>query len=101
MVKIFDLEREYDENRESLLRIFDRVGKSGEFIMGKEVAAFEEAFARYIGVHFAISVGSGTDAIRLGGLAMGLKPGDRIVTTPNTYISTAMGLSIHGIVPLF
>ncbi len=101
MVKIFDLEREYDENRESLLRIFDRVGKSGEFIMGKEVAAFEEAFARYIGVHFAIGVGSGTDAIRLGGLAMGLKPGDKIVTTPNTYISTAMGLSIHGIVPLF
>jgi dTDP-4-amino-4,6-dideoxygalactose transaminase len=101
MVKIFDLEREYDENRESLLTIFDRVGKSGEFIMGKEVAAFEEAFARYVGVHFAIGVGSGTDAIRLGGLAMGLKPGDKIVTTPNTYISTAMGLSIHGVVPLF
>jgi len=101
MVKIFDLEREYDANRESLLKIFDRVGRSGEFIMGKEVKAFEEAFAKYIGVHFAVGVGSGTDAIRLGGLALGLKPGDKIVTTPNTYISTAMGLSVHGVVPVF
>lgn len=101
MVKIFDLEREYSENRESLLRIFDKVGRGGEFVMGKEVSDFENAFAQYIGVHFAAGVGSGTDAIRLGGLALGLKAGDKIVTTPNTYISTAMGLSIHGITPVF
>ena len=69
--------------------------------MGKEVKAFEDAFARYVGVHFAAGVGSGTDAIRLGGLALGLKAGDKIVTTPNTYISTAMGLSIHGMTPVF
>src|SRR5208282_237275 len=95
------LEREYNENRESLLRIFDRVGRGGEFVMGKEVKAFEDAFARYVGVHFAAGVGSGTDAIRLGGLALGLKAGDKIVTTPNTYISTAMALSPHGIIPVF
>jgi len=101
IVKIFDLEREYEENREPLLRVFDRVCRGGEFIMGGEVRAFEDAFARYVGVHFAAGVGSGTDAIRLGGLALGLKAGDKIVTTPNTYISTAMGLSIHGVIPIF
>jgi dTDP-4-amino-4,6-dideoxygalactose transaminase len=99
-VKIFDLEREYRENREALLTIIDKVCLGGEFVMGKEVKAFEEAFAQYIGVHFAAGVGSGTDAIRLGGLALGLKAGDKVVTTPNTYISTAMALSIHGIIPV-
>lgn len=99
-VKIFDLEREYRENREALLTIMDKVCLGGEFVMGREVRAFEEAFAAYVGVHFAAGVGSGTDAIRLGGLALGLKGGDKVVTTANTYISTAMALSIHGIVPV-
>ena len=100
-VKIFDLEREYEGLESELVAAFERVCKSGEFILGKEVAAFEEAFARYTGVHFAVGVGSGTDALRLGGLALGLKSGDKVVTTPNTYVATVMALSIHGIVPVF
>jgi dTDP-4-amino-4,6-dideoxygalactose transaminase len=99
-VKIFDLEREYNEIKEQLLKIFDEVCSGGEFILGKRVAAFEEEFARYLGVGFASGVGSGTDALRLGGLALGLKPGDKIVTTPNTYIATVMALSIHGVIPI-
>jgi dTDP-4-amino-4,6-dideoxygalactose transaminase len=101
MVRIFDLEREYRENREALLDVFDKVCLGGEFVLGKEVSAFEEAFARYVGVHFAAGVGSGTDAIRIAGLALGLSRGDKVVTTPNTYISTVMALSIHGIEPVF
>ncbi len=101
MVKIFDLEREYNEIKGPLFEAFDKVCKSGEFILGGQVKAFEEAFARYIGVHFAAGVGSGTDALRIGGLALGLKPGDKIVTTPNTYIASVMALSVHGIVPVF
>lgn len=101
MVKIFDLQREYDELKEELAEIFDRVCRSGEFITGKELAAFEDAFARYTGVHFAAGVGSGTDALRIGGLALGLKAGDKVVTTPNTYVATVMALSVHGIVPVF
>ncbi len=101
MVKIFDLQREYDELKAPLAEIFDRVCRNGEFIMGKELAAFEDAFARYTGVHFAAGVGSGTDALRIGGLALGLKAGDKVVTTPNTYVATVMALSMHGIVPVF
>ncbi|MGD0231708.1 MAG: DegT/DnrJ/EryC1/StrS family aminotransferase [Syntrophorhabdales bacterium] len=101
MVKIFDLQREYEGLKGELAALFDRVCGSGEFILSREVAAFEEAFARYMGVHFAAGVGSGTDAIRIGGLALGLKTGDKIVTTPNTYVATVMALSIHGIVPVF
>jgi dTDP-4-amino-4,6-dideoxygalactose transaminase len=101
MIKIFDLEREYTAHREEMLTIFDKVCKGGEFVLGKAVTAFEEEFARYTGVHFAVGVNSGTDALRLGGLALGLKAGDKIVTTPNTYISTVMAFTVHGIVPLF
>lgn len=101
MVKIFDLEREYNEIRDELLGAFDKVCRSGEFILGSRVRAFEEAFARYVGVHFAAGVGSGTDALKVGGLAIGLKPGDKVVTTPNTYIASVMALSVHGIVPVF
>lgn len=100
MVKIFDLQREYEEMKESLIATFDKVCQGGEFIMGKEVAAFEEAFASYLGVRFSVGVASGTDALRVGGLALGLKRGDKIVTTPNTYVSTAMALSVHGIAPV-
>lgn len=101
MVKIFDLQREYQELKGPLAEIFDRVCRNGEFITGKELAAFEDAFARYTGVHFAAGVGSGTDALRIGGLALGLKAGDKVVTTPNTYVATVMALSVHGIVPVF
>ncbi len=96
-VKIFDLERDHREIRKRIVEIFDETLGRGEFILGPEVRAFEEAFAAYTGVNHAVGVNSGTDAIKIAGLALGLKPGDRIVTTPNTYIASVMGLSVHGI----
>jgi dTDP-4-amino-4,6-dideoxygalactose transaminase len=100
-VRIFDLQREYESMRPELLRAFEEVHLGGEFILGKHVKAFEETFARYIGSRYALGVGSGTDAIRIGGLACGLAKGDKLVTTPNTYIATVMALSMHGVRPLF
>ena len=100
IVKIFDLQREYEALREELLRAFEQVHLGGEFILGKHVKAFEEAFANYCGTRYSLGVGSGTDAIRIGGLACGLRKGDKLVTTPNTYISTVMALSVHGILPV-
>jgi len=101
IVKMFDLARDHEGIKGDLLTITDRVLTDGEFILGKEVRAFEDAFARFIGVKYAVSVGSGTDAIKIAGLAYGLKSGDKVVTTPNTYIATAMSLSLHGITPVF
>jgi dTDP-4-amino-4,6-dideoxygalactose transaminase len=100
MVKMFDLARDHEEIKDKILRIAEKVLTDGEFILGKEVRAFEDAFARYIGVKHAIGVGSGTDAIKIAGLAFGLKKGDKVVTTPNTYIATAMSLSLHGVIPV-
>ncbi len=101
MIKMFDLARDHEGIKSKLLEIAERVLTNGEFILGRAVKAFEESFARYIGVKYAIGVGSGTDAIKIAGLAWGLTRGDKIVTTPNTYIATAMALSLHGIIPVF
>ncbi|HVN25536.1 MAG TPA: DegT/DnrJ/EryC1/StrS family aminotransferase [Syntrophorhabdales bacterium] len=100
IVKIFDLQREYEALRKDMLRLFEQVHLGGEFILGKHVKTFEEDFATYIGSRWTVGVGSGTDAIRIGGLACGLKAGDKLVTTPNTYIATAMALSMHGVTPV-
>lgn len=101
IIKIFDLEREYLENRDVVVKILDDVCLSGEFIQGSKGRAFEGMFADYLGIRHVAGVGSGTDALRLGGLALGLKPGDKVVTTPNSYIATVMALSPHGIIPVF
>jgi dTDP-4-amino-4,6-dideoxygalactose transaminase len=100
-VKIFDLERDHAEIKEDLINAFEEVLTKGDFILGKEVVALEEAFAKYIGVRYAVGVGNGTDALRVGGLSLDIKPGDKIVTAPNSYIASAMALSIHGLVPCF
>lgn len=99
-IPIFDLSRDYRQMRQDLLRIFDQVATRGDFILGGEGRAFEAHFARYLGVQYAAGVGSGTDAVRIGGLACGLAPGDKVVTTPNTYIATVMALSPHGVAPV-
>lgn len=101
MVNMFDLAKDHEEIKGDLLKITERILDLGEFILGKEVKAFEDDFAQYIGTKYAVGLGSGTDAIKIAGLAFGLKGGDKVVTTPNTYIATAMSLSLHGIIPVF
>jgi len=100
-IKIFDIDRDHAAIRSDLVKTFERILRAGEFILGKEVRALEEEFAAYVGTKYAVGVASGTDAIKIGGLSLGLKAGDKFVTTPNTYIATAMALSEHGLVPRF
>ena len=62
--------------------------KSGDFTLGKAVTEFEERFAKSCNLPYAIGVGSGTDAIILSLKIIGVGPGDEVITTPNTFIST-------------
>jgi dTDP-4-amino-4,6-dideoxygalactose transaminase len=100
-VRIFNLEQDHKEIKEDLIRAFEETLTNGEFILGKEVAAFEADFAAYIGARYAVGVGNGTDALRVGGLSLGIKAGDKFVTAPNSYVASAMALSVHGLVPRF
>lgn len=71
------------------------------FVLGEPVARFERALASWLGETHAVGVASGTDALRLALVAAGIRPGDRVVTTPFTFIATAEAVVLAGAVPVF
>jgi dTDP-4-amino-4,6-dideoxygalactose transaminase len=73
----------------------------GDFILGQDVADFETAFARYIGVRYALGVNSGTDALFLSLKALGVGPGDEVIVPTYTYIATAFAVTYTGATPVF
>jgi dTDP-4-amino-4,6-dideoxygalactose transaminase len=75
--------------------------ESGQFILGKEVAAFEGEFAAYCGAAHAIAVNSGTSALHLALLAMGVGPGDEVITVPFTFVASVAAILYTGARPVF
>lgn len=74
---------------------------SGKLVQGEKVAAFEQQFAGFIGVPHAVAVSSGTAALQLGLQALGLGPGDEVITAPFTFIATANAILSVGATPVF
>ena len=73
----------------------------GKYIMGPEVDELEEKLSSYVGVKHCISCSSGTDALLMPLLALGIGPGDAVITTPFTYIATVEVISLVGATPIF
>jgi|TARA_Y100000031_G_scaffold148939_1_gene185948 dTDP-4-amino-4,6-dideoxygalactose transaminase len=74
---------------------------TGDFTLGKPLAEFEERFAELIGTRFAIGVNSGTDAIKLSLKALGVGPGDEVITAANTFVATVGAIAETGATPVF
>lgn len=100
-VPFMDLKRQYLGLRDEILSTVDRVFESTEFVLGKEVAAFEEEFAAYCSAGHAVAVNSGTSALQLALLAAGVGPGDEVITVPLTFVATVAAITYTGARPVF
>ncbi len=100
-VPIFDPLPEVEALWDELNAATQKVLRSGRYIMGPEVAAFEAEAAEYLGAGHAIGVNSGTDALVIGLKALEIGPGDEVITTPFTFFATAEAISQVGAVPVF
>ncbi len=88
-------------NIDDYLKDVKKFVRTGDFTLGKPLAEFEDRFAKLCGLPYAIGVGSGTDALILSLKILGVGPGDEVITTPNTFISTVGAIAMAGARPVF
>ncbi|MBI4407199.1 MAG: DegT/DnrJ/EryC1/StrS family aminotransferase [Candidatus Kerfeldbacteria bacterium] len=92
---------EYTLLKKPIQQAIQRVLDSGIYVLGKEVASFEQDFAHYSGLQYAIGVGNGTDALFLSLKALEIGPGDEVITTPMTAAYSAFSVVYAGATPVF
>ena len=100
-VPLLDLKSEYAELRDEILPALDRVCRNSSFVLGEEVEDFEREFADFCGVKHCVALSSGTAALHLGLLALGVQSGDDVITTPNSFLATAEAITYCGARPVF
>lgn len=100
-IPFLDLVTAHSALEEELVSVFRAALHSGGFIGGPRVEEFEREFAEFCGTRFCVGVGSGTDALRFALVAAGVKPGDTVLTVPNTFIATTEAVSQAGARPDF
>lgn len=100
-IQFIDLKKQYQELKSSIDARIHRVLDHGQYIMGPEVAELEAKLCEYTGAKHCITVASGTEALLISLMAMGIKPGDEVITTPFTFVATAEVIVLLGAKPVF
>jgi dTDP-4-amino-4,6-dideoxygalactose transaminase len=101
MVPFVDLRTQYHSIKPEIDSAVIRLLESGQFVLGQEVAAFEQEFAGYCQAQHGIGVNSGTSALHLALLAAGIGPGDEVITVPCTFVATVAAIVYTGARPVF
>jgi dTDP-4-amino-4,6-dideoxygalactose transaminase len=96
-----DIAAQYAEERSALMEIFDRVMTGGQTVGGKEVELLERELASFHGVKHVVALNSGTDALHLGLVAMGIGTGDEVITPPNSFVASTAVIVETGARPVF
>ncbi len=100
MIPVLDLKRQDESIQAEIDAAIARVRNRGQFILGREVEAFEKAFAAYCGVRFCIGVASGTEALQIALLSCGIGPGDEVITVAHTSAATVAAVELAGARPV-
>ena len=101
MIPFLDLKAQYASIKTEIDAAVLNVLASAQYVLGEEVASFEEEFAAYCGAKHAIAVNTGTSALHLSLLAAGIGPGDEVITVPFTFVATVSAICYVGARPVF
>ena len=96
-----DLTRQYQQIRWEIAAAIDSVLPSGKYTLGPVLEKFEAEFAAYCGVKHCLGISNGTEALHLALAAMGVGPGDEVITQANTYVATSFAVNYVGATPVF
>ena len=100
-MEFIDLKTQYEQHKEAIDGAMQRVLEHGQFIMGPEVGELEQLLADYVGVKHCITVSSGTHSLEIALRALGIGPGDEVITVPFSWISSAEVIPLVGATPVF
>ena len=100
-IRMVDLKGQFSEIREEVLQSFDEILGSTQFINGPHVHKFADGLSNYLDTKHVIPCANGTDALQIALMALDIQPGDEVITTPFTFVSTAEMIAILGLKPVF
>ncbi len=100
-LQMVDVVGQYHRYQDEIDQAVLNVVRSGSYINGPVVKRFESEMAEYLGVKHAIACASGTDALQITLMALGIKPGDEVITTPFTFVATTETIALLGAIPVY